>query len=1030
MRNPPRARQDAGSIRIVGGMPEPVSTGLKGAQVGYQLARAAKAWLEPRDTTERLLYLVAMSLSERTDGALGYPELLAWWSDDAFARELAALLDPDRQVDRNALAAAILPLVARPDPQTSAQQFAQEIAQLFLNNVVFAERGDGLVRRLYFAQAQVVPGPVRYLELDWAPARAREELETLAATSKDEAAALQDALAGRDIGTALRPLVRAPQPWLDHGSAALWSVVARLAETTGNWDVARIAWKSAADRPGVDQVRAVLREGRAAEQLGDPEGWRAALDFAQKLDDAHPLVAVELAREEPDVERALQILGDAREPGDSEQVASVEAYRAVLEGALGRFDEAEQIARRALDAAPQLLPAKEAAAGTVLLRARSAWTKATPVPLDSCRNAARIYVELMDDLRAARAFADSGEMRVRAAELLTLCRDRAEALALLQPDGFREDERDVDDVVAQAGGLAMMLDDYDLALRWLTEERATTPRARALRAAALMRQSADKLEPALALLEDQIERHGDYESAVGRLLAAAAGPTVDWHERAANIVAEQSPASEALLRAHHLLGRDDWEAAQEALLAHPDDIRIQGMLLGLFQVAPNHAAAVAHARALLAMKPSWELRMASAEALWDGGEADEARAVFEAVARETGAPLDHREEAYRELCARLAEAGRYEEALGAADEWLKIDPDAVTAGWFRVYILHRLARWTRAREGVDDLKHAPAQLQEAQLVADIRLHAGELDAAVAGLADYADGLPEPNPQLESDLARTARFAGEHLAAELRERLSQRAGEPAPDAGPRVRDAVPNPAAVAARQRQAVQAMMAGERHVGTVASTMQHSMAETFARLKRLPMLGADGIPAAEVDAARAALGAGAVVVTGALNTLALLDGELAATVVSRVPRAVLAQAVLDDASKAHLDLLYSQRGHATPQLLTRVERIAALAGMLRAEPDIDARKPSSSDDVLGRQPVDGPTRVAVSSLGLAERTGFPLWCDDRVLRRSADEHGTAGFSTAALLVALDGRGAFDAAARQSIDRALSPLGVSVFGES
>ncbi len=112
-------------------MPEPFSTGVSAAKTGFELALKAKGWMQPRDTTERLLFLVGTKLSDRT--ALGYSELLVWLDDVEFARELDRLVSPPHEAHSQALAAAIAPLVGPPDLETTAEEFADEVAELWLS---------------------------------------------------------------------------------------------------------------------------------------------------------------------------------------------------------------------------------------------------------------------------------------------------------------------------------------------------------------------------------------------------------------------------------------------------------------------------------------------------------------------------------------------------------------------------------------------------------------------------------------------------------------------------------------------------------------------------------------------------------------------------------------------------------------------------------------------------------------------------------------------------------------------------------
>jgi tetratricopeptide (TPR) repeat protein len=1020
--------------RIVVGMPEPVSgiagavkatqAGVEVAKAAFQVGRGASRLLAPRDTVERLLSLAGAKLSQTT--GLGYPELLDWREDPAVARALDRLTSPPYEPDLVALRAAILPHVGQPDETTSEEEFAGQIAGLLVALLPLAQQGDELVRHAFYAQQLTSGGAVRLLDVEWAPQRARQELRALARLHPREAAALEDALAGREVRVTLPVLVQTPQPWLADGSGALWVTVARFAETSGLWEQARDAWARANLLPDTDRVRAILREGRAAEVLGDQDAFSRALELASEIDPRHPLVAVEQARQAGTPDDGLVRLDHGRAPQDGEERAAVEAERALLLASLERFDEADVAAKNARQTAPEFLPGKEAVAGAVLLRARHEWLAARPPALAVSHAAAELYLELSEDLRGSRAFGDSATMRIRAAELLAYCGDRERARELLNPVSFTAEERAEQDIACDAGGIAMLVADSEAALGWLTAERATSTQAQVLRALALVRTGREHLPEAVALFDTHVREQGDYQAAMARLITVAVAPEVGWSESAAAVVHDGgSPETVALLRSRYLLATGDWQAAHESLLGYAGDIRIQGALVELFAGAPNSAAAVTAARALLALDPSWELRLSSAETLWDNGEPAEAEQALRAVATSEAAPVAARVEACRALADRLAGAARYQDTLELVDEWLHLQADNKQASWFRAYLLGRLARFEEANAALATADLSPTRVQEARVRGEITLHTGDIARAIEGLARFADDLPAVDDELERDIARTADYARGVLPEAL---IAALAARPRRGSAPRgLSGGVVDLGAAAARigrQEELVRGIAAGRTPVGSLASAAGQTLAETFARLLRLPLIDPRR-DAEEIQEAEAALGAGAILDTGTMNTLGALPEQLATLLLSRLPNSAVTQGVIDDLVQAHLQARLRAPRPGEEALLPRLARMVAIVGSLRVEPDTHPGRPSTADPQLLR-PLDGPSRAVVSSLGLAERTGLPIWCDDRVVRTNARESGQNGFSTADLLLALERRGTLSEADKNCADGALASYGVAV----
>jgi hypothetical protein len=215
---------------------------------------------------------LCVRLAERFGAQTGWSatEFQSWAGSDAFMAALGKLIQPPHEFDRDALVAAITPLVGPLDASTPAAVFAEMLSEAIHDEIRFAKEGDSLLRfeadairqLVESVQAPVLAGGV---DLSWAPMRAQKRLQSLAETDVASVQRLEQSLGGRDLRAELPGLVGDPPAWLRDGSEALWRIVAFLAEIVGCWREARIAHEKAADLPGADRPRELSAAATAAE---------------------------------------------------------------------------------------------------------------------------------------------------------------------------------------------------------------------------------------------------------------------------------------------------------------------------------------------------------------------------------------------------------------------------------------------------------------------------------------------------------------------------------------------------------------------------------------------------------------------------------------------------------------------------------------------------------------------------------------------------------------------------------------------
>lgn len=121
-------------------------TGIEGPAAGVGARLAGKVVQEFFKTTEfeRLCSRLATRFSDRLPYTSA--DFALWSRDDAFSTALSKYMAPPHEFDRDALVAAIVPLVGDLDQDTSAEKLAVMIADVIGEELRLAKSGDALVR--------------------------------------------------------------------------------------------------------------------------------------------------------------------------------------------------------------------------------------------------------------------------------------------------------------------------------------------------------------------------------------------------------------------------------------------------------------------------------------------------------------------------------------------------------------------------------------------------------------------------------------------------------------------------------------------------------------------------------------------------------------------------------------------------------------------------------------------------------------------------------------------------------------------
>lgn len=215
---------------------------------------------------------------------------------------------------------------------------------------------------------------------------------------------------------------------------------------------------------------------------------------------------------------------------------------------------------------------------------------------------------------------------------------------------------------------------------------------------------------------------------------------------------------------------------------------------------------------------------------------------------------------------------------------------------------------------------------------------------------------------------------------------------------------------------------AGDAPVGLIAEATGRSLAEIWAQLRPLP-IGYPGEPVdAEVVTARDALGSGAVFEMGALHSLHAVGVGVADVVLRELPMSVYTPATATDLIQATMpDLSGGQE--TVQQLRWDAQKGEMITVEMSAQ---EARQPvavaESIQGLLGRLQTPPPqppvqrsgthSQIALAYAELTELaglTGFPIYTDDRFLRRLLATLAIPAFGTVALLQALNADGSIGA---------------------
>jgi tetratricopeptide (TPR) repeat protein len=1027
------------------------------AVVGVGKVVGIKVWGRADETT-RLFYLLEAAFGEHLP-SITQPELEATWRTDAafmdVYNELSAGADPEEQ--HPALVAAIEPLVG-PTANATAAEVADRIARVLPYLMVEAKQGSERVlielRRMWnVVETQHTETTGKLDELlslanrratsevifaaDWPPA-AERALRRAQDADAEGLAVLNRALESKDAATELPALLRARPAWMTSLRAQTWELLAIRCQDVGLWEEAKQAWLQAREQPGADYVRCTVRAAEAASQLEDDDAARDLLDAARDTNPNHPLVAFHDALGLEDGEQALAVL-EAITTGDPEIRGTVLIAKAFVHLSLG--DAAT--ARAQLDAA------KDEGAVSMLGYRVTDKTVAAQEALEEWHPSAGDISELVaeclaleSELLRRRQLATAAQMRSQASAFHAFVGDFGLARQTLidAVATYQVDSAEPRLTLAMA---AAHLDLDEVIEAMLRPEDAGRLRHRYLSALVKTRGDETAAQEAAAELDALITEPNKQIralAAIRRLTLAGRAPDVGWSEEAEAIVRERQVSPAVVFKALWLERTDRRDDAERELLAYSDEGWALVELMHIAERAEDWPRAAERAELALQHDIDWHAQLTAAEALRLGDKTEAALAKYRELAQDDDAPDLVRAAAYRRLTQAAFANSDHRSSCALAQAWLDIDPDDGDAGWALVLSWVYLGQDQKALDVMRDSGLHPRQPAEFRIASQMLIARADPVEALRTIVGYADEQSVPSEELEAFIISAALRTGQHLPADLRERVAvERFTQMFPNSErlraysmEELREYMEQGLANRVQHIQAVESQLyEGGVPTATLAAITNNDLGALWMRMswgRGMPMgYGSVDLDELERADARAAIGSPVIWDPTSVFIFGHVLSDLADRIRTLFPGSRLTQSGLLDivegsravSADAPPEEPRQEFGYDTvagaptmttwdPEVQAAYTKRAAdaleLAQKLDAVADVDADAPQPEDSERDAVDTSG-FRAFVATFSAARRLRLPIYSDDREVRRLARKAGLKAFGTLTLLDALTDAG-------------------------
>jgi len=530
--------------------------------------------------------------------------------------------------------------------------------------------------------------PTQFVTHEWASERLRALLELLRKDYPETFAKLNDQLGSPPDRELIRATAKAPPEWLRTADSRVWDVLARTAESQGEWSAASNAWErlSERQRTAFSRSGSLVSAAIAAKMAGEVARYEDLIARAEDADAKHPRLVLELMSEDTAPAERLAIIAklDSEDPDDLAQIAAQRALAELLTPDVAA-------ARISLQEVEERLPGSIMSAslsislaaqkGRLAIMGHRALARAEL--LDAASEAESVRQRLIDQGR----WLEATRMVMLRADIHAILGDRPMASRVLK--GAREEEqRTTEQKIVLASSAAERALDWRLAQTFLdgAEETPTIARLR-LEIKEAIGSPAER-EEALLGLEEMVREDGPESAPAAFLrLAATLGPvSTPWSEEAANYLREHEHERAAVqAEAFYRLRKDGFEEALRILEPYGKAPWALATRLRV-SLAPGvpPEVAVEAAENLLAIGPSHAARIEAAQGFGRAKDFARARQELVSVARDVGAPDAARADAYEKLMYVAGnELDDWDFALELYGEWVEVAPtDDRAPKWF------------------------------------------------------------------------------------------------------------------------------------------------------------------------------------------------------------------------------------------------------------------------------------------------------------------------------------------------------------
>jgi hypothetical protein len=532
---------------------------------------------------------------------------------------------------------------------------------------------------------------------DWASERLRDLLEALRSEEPETFGRFNDLLGSPPDTDLVRAAINAPPAWLQSAPARVWDVLARLAESRGEWPAASIAWERLSERQATEASRAgSLVSAAIAANMGDEaDRHDEVIRRAEEIDAQHPrLLLAQLPEDTPPAE-VLAIVRDLH-GDDLDDKVQILARRAMAE----LLTPDVEAARASTEEVASLLPASILAASlsvsVTVQEGRLATMGHTPLDRRALEAAAGDAGATRERLIEQKRWSESTRLLMLKADIFALLGDRTKAAKILR-EARDEEQKTTEQKVVLASSAAERALNWELAAHFLrdAEETATTTRLR-MEISEAIGTPAER-EKALGDLDGIVDEGGpEAEHAAFVRLAATLGATpTPWSEKAATYLRENGHERAAVQAEAFYLQRESGYDAGVAVLAPYGDAPwalASRLRLALSPNAPPEAAVEAAER-LLMIAPSHANRVEAAQAYGRAKDFTRAQQELTRVARDVSAPDAARADACEKLMHVAGnELNDWDFAAEIYDLWMKISPADSRAPQWAPRIANRRTR--------------------------------------------------------------------------------------------------------------------------------------------------------------------------------------------------------------------------------------------------------------------------------------------------------------------------------------------------